>query len=144
MATLFQTIWDFNKYSIESTFYQIVIMSIWEYQLYLSFTVSSLSSHVLNTSSYSNCGNILNYSTCASLRRDVTKQRKAILSAITKLNTKLNNVAIIVLGNQESIENLTKNVNQLLLQGYHILLFSIHVKKSRSTGHIVPLLHHSW
>ena len=84
----------------------------------LSFTVSSLAAHVLNTSSSSNCGNILNDSTCASLHRDVTKQGKAILSAITKLDTKLDNVATIALGNQESIENLTKNINQLILQGY--------------------------
>ena len=40
------------------------------------------------------------------------------MSAITKLDTKLDNVAIIALGNQESIENLTKNVNQLLLRRY--------------------------
>ena len=55
----------------------------------LSFTVSSLAAHVLNTSSFSNCENILNYSTCALLHRDVTKQGKAILSAITKLDNKL-------------------------------------------------------
>ena len=85
----------------------------------LSFTVSSLAALVLNISSSSNCGNIFNNSTCASLHRDVTKQGKAILSAITKLDTKLDNIAIIALGNQESIENLTENVNQLLLQGYH-------------------------
>ena len=84
----------------------------------LSFTVSSLAAHVLNTSSSSNCENILNYSTCASLRRDVTKQGKAILSAVTKLDNKLDNVATIALSNQESIENLTININQLLLQGY--------------------------
>ena len=84
----------------------------------LSFTISSLTAHVLNTSSSSNCGNILNYSTCASLRRDVTKQGKAILSAVTKLDNKLDNVATIALSNQESIENLTININQLLLQGY--------------------------
>ena len=85
----------------------------------LSFTISSLTAHVLNTSSSSNCENILNYSTCASLYRDVTKQGKAILSAVTKLDNNLDNVVIIVLANQESIENLTKNINQLLLQGYH-------------------------
>ena len=88
----------------------------------LSFNISSLATHVLNTTSSSNCGNIFNYSTCASLHRDATKQGKVILSAITKLDIKLDNVAIIALGNQESIENLTKNVNQLILQGYHPFL----------------------
>ena len=48
----------------------------------------------------------------------LTKQGKAILSPITKLDTKLDNVAIIALGNQESIENITKNVNQLPLRRY--------------------------
>ena len=85
----------------------------------LSFTISSLTAHVLNTSSSSNCGNILNYSTCTSLHRDVTKQGKAVLSAVTKLDNKLDNVTTIALSNQQSIENLTKNINQLLLQGYH-------------------------
>ena len=63
----------------------------------LSFNVSSLAAHVLNTSSSSNCGNNFNYSTCASLHRDVTKQGKLILSVITKLDKKLDNVATIAL-----------------------------------------------
>ena len=45
----------------------------------VSDQVSKMAAHVLNTCSSSHCGNILNYFTCTSLDRDVTKQGTAIL-----------------------------------------------------------------
>ena len=47
----------------------------------------------------------------------LNKGQLSCMSAITKLDNKLDNVATIALSNQEDIQNLTKNNNQFL-QGY--------------------------
>ena len=48
----------------------------------------------------------------------LNKGQLSCMSSITKLDNKLDNVATIALNNQEDIQNLTKNINQLL-QGNH-------------------------